>query len=72
VRDLAESRVYARGSVRYNATFVSDTTVLLWAIALIALEIQHLKWILWNYWDCRTHGVKNKECRCKARLMLWL
>jgi hypothetical protein len=51
---------------------VSDTGVLLWAVALIVLEIQHLKWIAWEYWDCRTHKVKNRECRCKARLMIWL
>jgi hypothetical protein len=51
---------------------MSDTTIFLWCIALIAVEIQHLKWIAWNHWDCRKHGVKNKECRCKARLMLWL
>ena len=51
---------------------MSDTTVLLWVIGLIGLEIQHLKWIVWNDWDCRTHRMKNKECRCKAKLMLWL
>ena len=51
---------------------MSDTTILVWCIALIAIEIQHLKWITWNHWDCRRHRVKNKECRCKARLMLWL
>jgi hypothetical protein len=56
----------------YMSGLMSDTTVLLWVIALIGLEVQHLKWIVWNDWDCRTHGVKNRECRCKARLMLWL
>jgi hypothetical protein len=51
---------------------VSQTGIFLWIVALLILEVQHLKWIAWEYWDCRRHGVKNKECRCKARLMLWL
>ncbi len=51
--------------------FVSETGITLWILALMLLEVQHLKWIAWEYWDCRRHGVKNKECRCKARLM-WL
>jgi hypothetical protein len=69
---LAESIVTKRSLVRYKADFVSQTGVLLWIVALFALEVQHLKWIAWEYWDCRRHGVKNKECRCKARLMLLL
>ena len=51
---------------------MSDSTVLLWIVALIGLEVQHLKWIAWEYWECRRHKMKNKECRCKARLMLFL
>ena len=42
----------------------------LWIFALLGLEIQHLKWIVWEHWDCRTHGVKNYECGCKAKLLL--
>ena len=41
-----------------------------WIFSLLGLEIQHLKWIVWEHWDCRAHGVKNHECRCKARLLL--
>jgi hypothetical protein len=55
-----------------KTTLVSDTGILLWIVALIALEIQHLKWIAWEHWNCRKHRVKNKECRCKARLMVYL
>jgi hypothetical protein len=51
---------------------VSQNGIILWIVALIILEVQHLKWIAWEYWDCRRHGVKNKDCRCKARLMLLL
>jgi hypothetical protein len=39
---------------------------------LFALEVQHLKWIAWEHWVCRRHGVKNKECHSKARLMILL
>ena len=49
---------------------MSQTEITLWIVALFALEVQHLKWIAWEHWDCRRHGVKNKECRCKARLMI--
>jgi hypothetical protein len=44
----------------------------LWILSMLALEVQHLKWIVWEHWDCRKHGVKNSECRCKARLILYL
>ena len=58
--------------VRYKTRLVSETGITLWILALFLLEIQHLKWIAWEYWDCRRHGVKNSECRCKARLMILL
>jgi hypothetical protein len=45
---------------------VSRTVVLLWILALLALEIQHLKWIWWEYWDCRSCSVKHKDCACGA------
>jgi hypothetical protein len=51
---------------------VSQTGIFLWIVALLVLEVQHLKWIAWEHWDCRRHKVKNKECRCKARLMVFL
>jgi hypothetical protein len=45
---------------------VSQTAILLWILALLALEIQHLKWIWWEYWDCRSCSVKHKDCACGA------
>jgi hypothetical protein len=46
--------------------------IAIWILSMIALEIQHLKWIVREHWDCRTHGVKNKDCRCKARMLIYL
>ena len=43
---------------------VSRTTILLWILALMALEVQHLKWIWWEYWDCRSCSAKHKDCAC--------
>jgi hypothetical protein len=45
---------------------VSQTAILLWILALFALEVQHLKWIWWEYWDCRTCSAKHKDCACGA------
>jgi hypothetical protein len=51
---------------------MSRTEIALWIVALLALEVQHLKWIVWEHWDCRRHRVKNKDCGCKARLLLMI
>jgi hypothetical protein len=45
---------------------VSRTAILLWILALLALEVQHLKWIWWEYWDCRRCSAKHKDCACGA------
>ena len=45
---------------------VSQTTVLIWILALLILEVQHLKWIWWEFWDCRSCSVKHKDCACGA------
>jgi hypothetical protein len=45
---------------------MDQTTIFLWIVALIVLEIYHLKWIWWTYWDCRACGVKHKDCGCGA------
>ena len=31
--------------------FLTQTQILLWCIALIILELNHLKWIWWTYWE---------------------
>jgi hypothetical protein len=41
---------------------MSDGQILVWCVALVALEIQHLKWIIWEHWKCRRCGVKHREC----------
>jgi hypothetical protein len=64
--------VYEPAAGLLENPLVSQNGIILWIVALIVLEVQHLKWIAWEYWDCRRHGVKNKECRCKARLMVLL
>ncbi len=40
--------------------------ILLWILALIVLEVQHLKWIWWEHWDCRRCSQKHKDCGCGA------
>jgi hypothetical protein len=51
---------------------LSDGQILIWCVALIALEVQHLKWIVWEHWDCRHHAVKHAKCGCQSRLFLYL
>ena len=31
---------------------VTHTAILLWIIALFVLEVNHLKWIWWEFWTC--------------------
>jgi hypothetical protein len=45
---------------------MSRTEVLLWIVALFALEVNHLKWIWSEYWDCRRCSTKHKDCVCGA------
>ena len=48
---------------------MNDGQILIWCVALIALELQHLKWIVWEHWDCRRCGVKHRECVHGSRLV---
>ena len=43
---------------------VSTPIILLWILALMILEVQHLKWIWWEYWACRACTAKHKDCAC--------
>ena len=43
---------------------MSQTQVFLWIVALIVLEIFHLKWIVWTQWACRKCSRKHKDCAC--------
>ncbi len=51
-----------------------DRPLLLFAIVtMIVLEVQHLRWIWWEYWHCRDCGTQNKHCGCeKFRWQLWV
>ena len=52
--------------------FLSHTQILLWCIALIVLEVNHLKWILWTYWSCAKCGRKHKDCGCSSKWVMFL
>jgi hypothetical protein len=43
---------------------VSRTDILLWILALLILEVNHLKWIWWEFWQCRNCSVAHKDCAC--------
>ena len=57
-RLLRRLRSRVRGGVRIRG-----------GVALVALEIQHLKWIVWEHWECRKCHVKHRECGHGARFM---
>jgi hypothetical protein len=52
--------------------FLSPTQVLLWCIALIILELNHLKWIWWTYWECAKCSRKHKDCSCSSKWIMFL
>lgn len=45
---------------------VSPTVAMLWIVALFVLEVNHLRWIWWEHWDCRGCGEKNRACGCES------
>ena len=51
---------------------VSQTQILLWCVALIMLEVNHLKWIVWTYWACGKCGRKHKDCGCGSKWFMLL
>ena len=53
---------------------VSRTEILLWILALLILEVNHLKWIWWEHWSCRACTVKHKDCACgsTSRWLMYL
>jgi len=50
---------------------VSKPVLFAWILALMLLEIQHLKWIWWENWDCRGCSAKHKDCSC-GETPLWV
>jgi hypothetical protein len=61
---------YARP--RESLEGVSQTDALLWIIALLLLELNHLRWIWWEYWDCRKCGQKHRACACATKWIMYL
>jgi hypothetical protein len=45
----------------------SQSETLTWIVALIALELCHLKWIWLSEWSCRKCSRKNLQCDCPSR-----
>jgi hypothetical protein len=60
------SRALAEGGFRPGGE------IAIWILAFVALEVQHPKRIVWEQWDCRRHLVKNDECGCRTRPILYL
>jgi hypothetical protein len=50
---------------------VSKTEIVLWLVALFVLEVNHLKWIWWEFWTCRGCAVAHKDCAC-GQTSRWL
>ena len=55
-----------------EAGLVSHTQIFLWCVALIMLEVNHLKWIVWTYWACGKCGRKHKDCGCSSKWFMML
>jgi hypothetical protein len=46
---------------------MSHTAILIAILVLFLVEVNHLKWIWWNHWHCRTCGVRNRDCACSEK-----
>jgi hypothetical protein len=46
--------------------------ILAYSLGLLLLELNHLKWIWWEYWDCRKCGRKNRNCGCSSKWLMYL
>jgi hypothetical protein len=56
-----------------NLYVMSQTEIFCWIVALLVLELNHLRWIWWEYWDCRRCGDKNRACGCgKTKWVMYL
>ncbi len=50
----------------------SRTELLAWIVALLVIEVLHLKWIWLSEWSCRRCTRKNLECDCTGRWTKYL
>jgi hypothetical protein len=46
---------------------VTQTQILVGILILFVVEVNHLKWIWWNHWQCRKCGVRNRSCACSDK-----
>jgi hypothetical protein len=51
---------------------LSRTEVLVSILAMIVLELYHLKWIWLSEWSCGKCSRKNLECACSGRWIRYL
>jgi hypothetical protein len=51
---------------------MSQTEAALWIVALLLLELNHLRWIWWEYWECKHCGEKHKVCGCTTKWVMYL
>ena len=51
---------------------LTQTELLAAIIAMIAVELLHLKWIWLSEWSCRRCNRKNLECGCSGRWIRYL
>ena len=43
---------------------LAPDAILLWIVALLVLEVMHLRWIWWEHWQCRRCHTVNRHCSC--------
>lgn len=46
---------------------MTQTQVLVGILILFVVEVNHLKWIWWNHWQCRKCGIRNRDCGCSDK-----
>ena len=51
---------------------LSKPEILAWIVALLTLELCHLKWIWLSEWSCAKCSRKNLECDCPGRWQRYL
>jgi hypothetical protein len=51
---------------------MNQTGVFLSCVALIGVEVLHLKWLWWTKWECRKCGCAPRECGHGAKWLMFL
>jgi hypothetical protein len=64
---------WAAGLGRLGPVQVFTRTELLsWIVALLVIEVLHLKWIWLSEWSCGRCRQKNLQCACEGRWVKYL